>query len=408
MGCGGGGKSPIPPTPSNDGSGQPSATLTANPTRVRGGDVVTLSLSANPTPISVSWEQVPPQPRGTFTGDRLQAIWTAPSVSSTTEFSLIANIVFPATTLSRSVTVTVEPPGNGGGGNPPPSPPAVSISYPTPDGRTNVVAEGVKLTLLGNVRAGSYPVSKLQVLDADGFLVQEWTVSDGGFRVDLERFGTLGAKAIRIRVLDSQGNYGEIPLEVINNPGLLDQLAKDFLRRYCAAGEPPRLVRFGDLSDGPYARPVQVWLHRGVEPYISLVQEACTFWTRYSGIEFRILRADERPTGDVYIVIEDKFDVDATYAAETIRGSSSSPFKIDFGSITLYRGWWSASDDERKILILAHELGHIVMTRDDNNIGSGHTDDGSVMDGISPRLVLHPYHQTAMRILYSHQPGDSL
>ena len=416
-GCGGGGKGgPTPPSPPPSNNGQVSATLTASPSRVRSGEATILSVTVTgPGPISISWRQEPTSPSGRFIQvDDSHTRWEAPAVSNITEFKLIAVITFPlGFSISVSTTVTVDPgAGGGNGGNPPPSvtPPSVSLSYPPQDGKVNVVGEGVKLTLIGSVQAGSYPVSRLQVLDSDGSLLQEWVVNEGVFRVDLERFGLIGQKTVKVRVVDTAGNYGETQLQLINDPALLENLAREFLRRYCAAGD-GKLVRFGDLNDGPLANPVRVYLWPEVQPYASLVQQACSFWESYTRIRFELIqRAPTESDPAPRIAIDAKFNSDAGYAAVTSRGTTSSTYKIDFGSITLYRGWYT-TDETDKWQTLAHEIGHVILMTTGRGVdGQGHTDDGSIMD-YRPgpiRLFLHPYQQRAIQILYSSNPGNPL
>jgi hypothetical protein len=315
-------------------------------------------------------------------------------------------VTFGSGTLTVSATVTVEPSGAGGGGPPPATPPSISLSYPTEDNKSNVVSEGTKLTLIGNIRSGSLPVTKLQVLDYDGSLLQEWTVVEGGFRVDLERFGSPGSKQVKIRVLDTNGNFSETSLQLINDPSLLEQLARDFLRRYCSTPGDGKIVRYGDLQDGPFAQPVLVYLWDSVKPYRHLVEEAFRFWESYTGIRFQFLETlpgpeDPRPR----CAITADFNADPGYAATTIRGYINS-YKVIGGSITLYRGWWSASEGH-KVKVLAHELGHILLIQHDSP-PDWHTNDGSLMDADAPQMVLHCYQQLAVRLLYSRNPGDPL
>jgi hypothetical protein len=87
----------------------------------------------------------------------------------------------------------------------------------------------------------------------------------------------------------------------------------------------------------------------------------------------------------------------------------SSSFKIIDGTIRLYKGWVTASETH-KIYVLAHELGHALMTGYPTSAGInlGHTDDGSLMDANGGSRMIHAYQQLAMKILYSKNPGDSL
>ncbi|MFA0749685.1 MAG: hypothetical protein SLRJCFUN_000088 [Candidatus Fervidibacter sp.] len=404
IGCGGGGKSPIPPP---SGAGQPSATLTANPNRVRGGESVSLTISANQPIVSVQWDQNPPTPRGEFQGDRMQAIWTAPVVTATTSFTLIARVGFSSGDIvTASAQVTVEPQGDSGGGSsPPPVPPTISLSYPPQDGRINVVADGVKLTLIGNTTSGSYSVSRIQVIDSDGSVLQEWPIGPGLFRVDLERFGSLGQKIVKLRVVDTNGNFSETSLQLINDPSLLDQLAREFLRRYCVLAD-GGLARFGNLTTGPFSKAVGVYLADAVKPYSNLCEQAFQFWESYTGIRFQFIdsypqRPDDSSTPAV--IIGAAFEKDPGYAAVTSRGYQRDSHEITDGSITLYRGWWQKPDSER-IRTIAHELGHVLVTM-------AHPNDGGVFDEWGKPIemeVMHPYHQFALRILYTKNPGEPL
>ena len=419
-GCGGGGKGPIspptPPPPSPPPGSQPSVNLSANPTHVKSSDVVNLTLTAQPTPTHVDWRQSPSNPTGNFrVVSTYRAQWIAPAVTSETQFTLTALVYFANhNPVEASVSVTVLPggsPGNGSGGNV--VTPKVYISYPNGNFNDNVVADGIKLQVFGRCEAGSYPVSRLDVI-IDGRVVAQLYNPASTFQLDVEEFGTPGAKQLVVRAVDSQGNTGEATVQIEHDPAKLEQLAREFLKRYCSFYDDNnrvyRLYRYGDLQDGPYAKPVRIYIWPEVQPYRRLVEEACRFWTRYTGIEFEVIDWKDEMYGKVplpHCILRGKFDEDPyPIIAEAKRwyDPQGKPGKIAGGSITLYKGWLRLSD-ELKSLAIAHEFAHILVIPDSDQ---GHTDNNSFMDWNLGKRYFHPYMQRAVRILYSKNPGDQI
>ncbi len=162
------------------------------------------------------------------------------------------------------------------------------------------------------------------------------------------------------------------------------------------------MVRFGDREDGPIAKPVKVYLWPEVIPYHSIVEKACEFWTRYTGIQFQVIDVPTLPTQIPLpcIVILGELNKSTTAAAITKKlYDSAVALKVVEGDITLYQGWLGATEDWRK-LILIHELGHVLLT-------DQHTDNRSIMD--APAWpYFHTFIQKATWILYRMNPGDPL
>jgi hypothetical protein len=310
-------------------------------------------------------------------------------------FSLIACVVVQGRTYEGSSSVVVLD-----RSEPPQEPPRISISYPLDDGKQNLVGEGTLLTIIGNVQAGSNPIQKIQILEGSNVL-QEWPAQPGSFRVDLSNFGSPGRKSLKIRVVDSAGLYGEAQIVVNNDDNLLDSAAREFLRKYCAGDG--GTVRFGNLQTGPYAKPVEIWLFQGVEPYQNLVESAAQFWTKYTGIQFKISPHDQHPSGDVYITICDRFSENPRPVAITQRSFGSDPREITYVRINLYKGWLDCPQD-MQIGALTHELGHALVTASEiEEFGSRCvlwpilTD---YRDQVIPTII-----QRAIHLVYSYPPG---
>ena len=172
----------------------------------------------------------------------------------------------------------------------------------------------------------------------------------------------------------------------------------EFLRKYACTWD-GRVVRFGDREDGPFAKPVRIWIN-SVQEYRDIIIQACEFWTRYSGIKFELVISDE--VTEPYVIIEAKFTESPKAYAKAIRLGSFP--KVTGGAIYLYQGWLTLTD-ELKSLVIAHELGHVVLVPDSQE---GHTENGSFMDAGATQWNFHPYMQRGVQILYSHNPGEPL
>jgi len=397
-GCGGGGKDnpvnpPINPPPNNGSNNQVKGNITANPNRLYSEEETILSITVEgPGPVNIDFRQEPQTPQGRFTKiDNNTAKWKAPIVDKETNFKVIASITFPiGITIDVYTQVTVLPK------SPPPvNPPKINIYYPWEDGKVNVVGEGVILTVKGNVSSESGFVSVVECV-VDGEVVSRTTPSpDGYFELDVTRFGNIkGNKQLEIRATTTDNITGTYKINIIYDDNLLYNLAIEFLRKYSSING--RLVRYGDLNDGPYNKPVRVWINE-VQEYKPLIEQACNFWTKYTGIQFQLLTTDSANTP--YIIISKEFDKDPGYAADTL--ITGQTFKVN-GIIRLYKGWEVYDPD--KALTIAHEIGHVLMTIP----GKGHTDEGDIMDGRSPTWLLHTYQQLAMKIKYNKNPGDNL
>ena len=104
------------------------------------------------------------------------------------------------------------------------------------------------------------------------------------------------------------------------------------------------------------------------------------------------------------IGIAAKFDQDPGYGAITWAGTQNDPREITSGSIVLYAGWLR-SNDYHKVMLIAHEIGHILLT---TLSVSRHTQDNSLMDADMGSRMLHTYQQLVINIMYNKNPGDSI
>jgi len=161
--------------------------------------------------------------------------------------------------------------------NPQPIPaPQLNLWYPgvgDPES-VRVVGSGTLLTILGEC----YNAERLEVIDTDGTLLETFSVTPGMFRIDLSRFGSPGRKTLRI-VAKGPGGESTAGLEVINDEGVLRQLAEEAIERY-------RMRRFAKEPWGT-SIPVPVWLNNS-QQYRLQVEAACNFWNRYTGLKFEI------------------------------------------------------------------------------------------------------------------------
>jgi hypothetical protein len=315
-------------------------------------------------------------------------------VERATSFSLIACVVIQGKSYEGSASVIVLDKSE-----PPQEPPRISISYPLDDGKQNLVGEGTLLTIMGNVQAGSNPIQKIQVLEGSNVL-QEWPVSSSGeFRVDLERFGVTGRKVLRLRIVDSVGLYSEQQIVVNNDDNLLDSAARDFLRRYNVAPDGGS-VRLGDLSNGPYTRPVMVYI-KEIPQWEGLIREACSWWKKYTGLEFELSTGQPTPPG---IYIADETATDKSIVAETKRGFDQDPHQITSVTISLYKGWLDESNDQR-VNTLAHELGHGLYTEKEITEFGPYFVQWPYGPLEIQKVIIPPIVQRGIKMLYSHSPG---
>jgi hypothetical protein len=156
---------------------------------------------------------------------------------------------------------------------------------------------------------------------------------------------------------------------------------------------------------------VYVDITSDILPYEKYVIKACEFWTKYTGIQFVILRPGDpdppiSPRAGIYI--NAKFDQDPGYGAETRRDTLNDIHEISSGGIVLYAEWLTYNNTTKWIAI-AHEIGHVIFTVGRGIDGQGHTNEGDIMDYRGPtKSLIHTYQQLAIKIQYSKNPGDSI
>ena len=408
-GCGGGGKGPLLP-PSNPPSqpGQPTDVLTriVGPTEVESGGVANLELTTGDSvkdqilaEADVSWSYQPTELSIKKLNDSRHWQVSFPQVSNEVVYTISFVAVQASIRFRGQTQIRVIP-------SSPVEPLKVYLRYPADwpeDVRT--VGNGTKLKIVGEAYPGSYPIAKLRVTD-QGTILQEWPFNGGQFEVDLEKFGSPGRKWVRVEAVDSQGNVGSAQLELIHDPARLDALARDFLLKYATVNG--RVVRFMSLSDGPPSKPIKVLVNRALAGHIETIRQGVDFWTRYTGLNFvvEITQKDDLRAPEDYGSILLRFEtVDTTSYAKTWKfyTDEDAVYKVGIGLIALYRGWLT-SVNEFKSLVIAHELGHVLLIPDNN---AYHTKNGSFLDA-SPRPYIHPFMQKAVHLLYAHQPGDPL
>jgi hypothetical protein len=352
VGCSGGGKNnPIPPSPpsspSNGSQENPTVSINASPKEVNSGNDVSLEIVIqNGVPINIEWAQSPSQPAGQFQkADSRRWTWKAPSVSARTTFTLTATVTFLTTTRQASITITVLPSPQ----PPQPNPPSIQVIYPWEDNKVNVVGDNIILTVKGYVysRSNGY-VNKVEAY-IDNEKVAETIPNYDYFELDITKFGNRqGNKELIIKATTTDNAIGEYKLNIIYDNNLLYSLAVEFLRKYsCIYHENEgkyRIVRFGNLNNGPYNKPVRIYVWQGLWPYKNYIEKACEFWTKYTGIQFQIIL--QNPTGEEplpVIGIRDRFDQDPGGAA-TWPGTQNDPHEIIGGGIALYAGWLRGSE----------------------------------------------------------------
>lgn len=398
-GCGGGGlnlpnvvnpPNPQPPSPTI------SVRVTLNMNQVYEGEEVTCTAEVSPSVQQViNWKQEPSSPSGTFSPMSGSVVrWRSPMVERATSFSLIAYIVVQGKTYEGSASIVVLD-----RSEPPQEPPRISISYPTDDGRQNLVGEGTLLTILGRAQEGTYPLSKIQAIEGESVL-QEWPISSSGdFRIDLEKFGSPGRKTLKLRAVDSQGLFGETQLPIINDNNQLDSAARGFLRKYSCSGD-GGTIRFGNLQTGPYAMPVKVYINT-VQQWKDLIEKACAFWSRYTGIQFELVVGSQAELP--CIGIQDKTNKENSAVAGTIRAYSQDPHEITVVAINLYKGWLNLPTSIQ-IGTVAHELGHALLTASEVEDYGYRCIMWPIMGDVDQK-VIPPTMQYAIKLLYQHDPA---
>lgn len=287
--------------------------------------------------------------------------------------------------------------------SPPPISPSISIYYPWENGRVNVVGEGVILTIKGRAfyDGGLVSVSSVEAV-VDGEVVARTVPSpDGYFELDITRFGNIkGNKQLEIIATTTDNIKGTYKLNIIYDDSLLYNLAIEFLRKY-STNRIGQLVRFGNLNNGPYTKPVRVWVEKLPYQYHELVKRACDFWNKYTGIQFDIVSQIDPNQPGIFVLPQ--FDKDPGHAADVqITFEDPSIGEISGGIIGLYKEWITYNDNEKWISI-AHEIGHVLV------VHKGHTDERDIMDYMGPtKDFFHPYQQLAMKIKYNKNPGEQL
>ena len=270
IGCSGNDNKPslppnLPPPSQPPDSGGENLTVSINPSATEIGSEETVYLTLltqGGVPTNIRWTQSPSNPLGQFqqVGNNMWT-WKAPKVYNRTNFTLTVTVTFPTTSREASTTITVSPPQ--------PNPPVIQITYPWEDGKVNVVGDNIILTVKGYVysRSNGY-VNKVEAF-IDNEKVAETTPNYDYFELDITRFGNRqGNKELIIRATTTDNAIGEYSLNIIYDNNLLYSLAVEFIRRYsCIYHENEgkyRIVRFGNLNNGPYNRPVRIYVWEGL------------------------------------------------------------------------------------------------------------------------------------------------
>jgi hypothetical protein len=387
-GCGGGGINTTP-TPPPTPSGY-TITVSLSNNTVQEGNEVYVEARVSPDPPSgsvITWSQEPASPAGSFNPPSgFQTTWKAPKVSSPTTFTLKASLSVGGAIYFGVASITVQPQQA-----PPQNPPTISLDYPTSE---EVVGTGTLLTILGRISQGSNPLKELQVLDSDYLLLQKWTITQpGAFRIDLSNFGSKGEKSLKIRIVDSLNLYSETQIQVINDDNLLEEKAREFLRKYNVAP--------GDGGTVPFATTdIPVIVPDSLKQYWQTFQSACDFWNKYAPLLH--LYPVSSTTNEYFIMILDETNQLSNYVAEASR--TYGIHTVAEGYIYLYKGWLDAPDGY-KIAVLEHELGHCLLTADEITEFGWACVMWPYADYDCKMQVLPPIMQSATRWLYSNPPG---
>jgi len=422
VGCGGGGKNNNPITPPINGGDntEKQERLTVNyPPEVKSGEEITIELTTNSEAKNRILEQAdkanigyepynPPLEIKKLQNNRYWKV-KFPQVNQDTIYTLYFLFVNTKEMMrfEAQIKILVRKAENNNNPQPPqPNPPSIQVIYPWEDNKVNVVGDNVILTVKGYVysRSNGY-VNKVEAY-IDNEKVAETIPNYDYFELDITKFGNRqGNKELIIKATTTDNAIGEYKLNIIYDNNLLYSLAVEFLRRYsCIYHEDEgkyRILRFGNLNNGPYNKPVRVYVWQGLWPYKNYIEKACEFWTKYTGIQFQIIL--QNPTGEELpplIGIRDRFDQDPGIVADTGRGTLNDVHEIIGGGIALYAPWLKV-DEGYKIITIAHEIGHVLLTYT-------HTNDNSFMDAGSGSRMIHSYQQLAIRIMYNKNPGDSI
>jgi len=431
VGCGGGGKNNNPITPPINGGDntEKQERLTVNyPPEVKSGEEITIELTTNSEAKNRILEQAdkanigyepynPPLEIKKLQNNRYWKV-KFPQVNQDTIYTLYFLFVNTKEMMrfEAQIKILVRKAGNNNNPQPPqPNPPSIQVIYPLEDNKVNVVGDNVILTVKGYVysRSNGY-VNKVEAY-IDNEKVAETIPNYDYFELDITKFGNRqGNKQLIINATTTDNAIGEYKLNIIYDNNYLYSLAVEFLRRYsCIYHEDEgkyRIVRFGNLNNGPYNKPVYLGITSDILPYEKYVIKACEFWTKYTGIQFVILRPGDpdppiSPRAGIYI--NAKFD-ESPYVALTKLGYINPPYEIAIGSIILYAPWLNESEDE-KVKTIIHEIGHVFLTPATiNTYSQGHTNDGSIMDANLGSRMIHSYQQLAIKIIYNKNPGDSI
>ncbi len=371
-------------------------------TQVNSGNEIELTCVNNGQWIdqAIAWSQVvPDSPTGSFDPPQGNpAKWFAPQVTTQTAFTLKASVTIAGAALTATTQITVNPG----------LAPSVTILTPTGNNNDNIVGSGsnsgVTLTVKGWIQQGNNPIAKIEAIVDDQVVASIANPQPGSFQIDVKDFGSPGSKNLTIKATDSVGLVGIANIPIIISDSQLNQLTINFLSQY--AGAAYGVIRFGNKTNGPFAKPVTIYLgDAGVQQYHSLVQEACDFWTKYTGIQFQVIdwnKGDPASWPSFFIVsaFNQNGPGAATSTFGTVAGSPSD--ETDVVNTTLYQSWYT-TDTANKIIVLAHEIGRGLV------ITSANITDKSVFDYTgSVTLTLYPFQQKATQILYSHNPGDHL
>jgi len=392
-GCGGGngpGGIITPPSPT-----EYKVVVNASASQVYEGQSINCWAEISPSPptgISITWRQDPASPSGQFLPPSgSQVTWKAPrGIQKATSFSIIAGFTLAlGRTYEGSTSIVVLPQNS-----PPQSPPLLRIDYPTSE---EIVGGGTLLTILGSVSQGSNPLSRLQVIDSNGDLLQEWPAQPGAFRVDLERFGSPGRKVLKVRVVDSAGLFAEASIPVLNDDAQLDSAARELIRRYNVING--GTTRIGNTQNGPPNRPIKVYVNSTLR-WRDLIQASCDFWTRYTQVKFEVttfVNEAESPC----IVVADYTDKNASVAADTYYTYPTGDSHERDATIRLFKGWLSY-DEEMKLAILEHEFGHALITLQ-------HIDEDGPLGVLSSsptgNKIISPRMQRAVELIYQSPPA---
>ncbi len=211
--------------------------------------------------------------------------------------------------------------------------------------------------------------------------------------------------------------------------GVVDntQKVRDFIRNMSSANG--RQIRFGDLTDGPYAQPVRVFYEARIRQqrvnllpnlrtqgtisnFESLLTQACSLVSDGLAKDGQRITfaapvsytsVSELPPV-VAIRIVANFGDNPGPSAGTGHGTLLDPFKVVGATTTLYGSFLGGSSDFQ-ITILAHELCHALLTPLDLGAPNGaHTSDNLILDASAPNRTFG-YLADVAKQLYSNPPG---